>query len=73
MRLPKGKYITNNGSTMTITGKHGGISEVNFNWLDEGACIDCEPEPYDEDGHLTWHCVICGGGRAKLHPDGEVH
>ena len=38
---------------MTISGKYGGISEVTFDWLEENACIDCQPDPYDEDGYLV--------------------
>ena len=64
MRLPNGNYQTEAGSTLTISGTHGGIFEVDFNWLDEGGCDSCEPEPYDSDGYLVWHCNICGGGHA---------
>lgn len=65
--LKNGKYKTLAGSTMTITGRHGGISTVNFDWLEEpGACCDCEPDPYDDNGFLTWHCEYCGNGRSKL-------
>lgn len=66
MILPIGKYKTENGSTMVVSGKYGGISEVDFDWLEEKACIDCQPEPYDDDGYLIWKCNICGGGKAKL-------
>lgn len=52
---------------MTISGKHGGISEVEFDWLEEDdACIDCVPNPYDDDGYLTWNCEQCGNGSAQL-------
>ena len=64
--LPVGKYKTDAGSTMTISGKYGGISEVDFDWLEENACIECQPEPYEDDGFLVWHCECCGGGKAKL-------
>ena len=66
MSLPNGKYRTKRGSTVTISGKHGGISRVDFDWCEEDACIDCEPRAYDTDGHLVWDCEICGGGMAKL-------
>lgn len=66
--LPQGKYRTERGSKLTISGEHGGISEVDFDWLEEGACLDCEPEPYDDDGYLVWHCDVCDGGKAKLYP-----
>jgi hypothetical protein len=51
---------------MTISGKHGGISEVEFDWFEEDACLDCIPAPYDDDGYLVWTCPVCGGGKAKL-------
>jgi hypothetical protein len=65
--LPPGKYRTEAGSTMTISGKHGGISEVELDWLDEdGACIDCDVIAYDDQGYLTWTCDFHEPGRAKL-------
>lgn len=66
--LPSGKYKTNAGSVMIISGKYGGISEVEFDWLEEeDACIECQPDAYDDDGYLTWYCDYCGGGKAVLH------
>ena len=56
---------------MTVTGQHGGISEVVFDWVEEEACIECKPEPYDDGGWLTWTCEVCGGGSAKLEKGGE--
>ena len=64
--MKNGKYKTDAGSTMTISGKYGGISTVEFDWLEEKACIECQPEPYDDDGYLVWQCDYCGGGEAKL-------
>ena len=66
--LPVGRYVTKSGSTMRISGQYGGKSEANFDWLEEDACYDCKPEPYDVDGYLVWHCDECGGGKAKLEP-----
>lgn len=66
--LKPGKYRTESGSTMTISGKHGGISEVDFDWFEEDACIECSVESYDQDGYLVWYCDECGGGSAKLLP-----
>ena len=65
--LPIGDYRTENGSTMKVHGKTGGKSSVEFDWIEEGACCDCQPEAYDTDGYLVWHCIYCGGGRAKLY------
>jgi hypothetical protein len=64
--LPVGKYRTKGGSTMEVSGKHGGISRVEFDWLEEDACDSCTPEAYDDEGFLSWHCHRCCGGRAKL-------
>lgn len=64
--LPIGEYRTIHGSAMTISGPHGGESRVEFDWLEETACCDCRPEPYDDEGYLVWHCDVCGGGKAKL-------
>ncbi|HHT9145676.1 MAG TPA: hypothetical protein ACFYD4_08375 [Candidatus Wunengus sp. YC61] len=65
--LPNGHYKTAAGSEMRISGAHGGgISEVDFDWLEEGGCCDCTPEPYEQDGRIVWHCKACGGGSARL-------
>lgn len=68
MGLPNGHYRTAAGSEMWISGKHGGKSTVEFDWFEEDACCDCQPEPYDCDGRLIWHCDECGGGSAELMP-----
>lgn len=67
MGLPVGKYRTRSGSEMTVSGEHGGISRVEFDWMEERACPDCTPEPYaDDDGFLVWRCDECGGGCAAF-------
>ena len=67
--LVNGHYRTAAGSEMWISGTHGGISKVSFDWLEEAsACCDCTPEPYEQDGRLHWHCDDCGGGNALLFP-----
>lgn len=67
-----GTYKTKAGSIVRISGKYSGITEVDFDWLEEEACIECQPDPYPEwDGNnlvLTWHCEYCGGGKAVLFP-----
>lgn len=40
-------------------------NQITFDWLEEGGCIDCEPEVID--GMLVWHCEHCGGGSAELY------
>jgi len=69
--LPNGSYQTPSGSILQISGQCGGIVEVNFDWLEEGGCIDCQVQPYPEefglnDWRLVWSCEVCGGGNAKL-------
>ena len=65
--MENGKYVTEHGSTIEISGKHGGRSVADFDWFEEpDACCDCKVEPYPEDGYLIWHCDECGGGSAKL-------
>ena len=74
MKLPNGHYRTKAGSFVEISGKHGGISAVEFDWFEEpNACIDCTVDPYpDRDCDrwiLTWECEECGGGCAEIVPD----
>lgn len=49
---------------MLISGEHSGKSIVDFDWLEEGGCIECQVEPYEQSGMLVWHCADCGGGSA---------
>lgn len=66
-QMTTGLYHTKAGSTVRISGKHSGISEVSFDWLEEPhACSDCVPEAYPVDDALVWHCEVCGGGSAEL-------
>ena len=59
------KYRTANGSTVTISGEHGGIVEVEFDWLEEpGACVDCRP--FFDHGVLRWNCTEHESGSAAL-------
>jgi len=72
--LVNGNYSTKNGSRVTIFGKRNGCSQVDFDWFEEGGCVDCIPQPYPEkydnnDVRLVWHCDVCGGGSAKLYKD----
>ena len=68
MTLPNGHYRTAAGSEMWVSGKHGGFSEVSFDWFEEDACLDCQVSAYDVDGRLVWSCEECGGGSAELFP-----
>lgn len=68
--LANGKYKTAAGSTLVVSGKHSGIFTVEFDWFEEGACVDCavntRPDYDEESWWLTWDCDECGGGRAQL-------
>jgi len=70
-KMNNGKYKTEAGSTVIISGKYSGVSEIEFDWYEEKACADCKPEPYPEefnpdDWRLVWYCDFCNGGNAKL-------
>lgn len=67
--LPVGRYRTKKGSTMIVSESYAGKRQVSFDWFEEGACYDCEPEPCDDEGYLVWHCAECGGGQTKLFID----
>lgn len=66
-------YRTERGSTVEISGKHRGISVIDFDWVEEGACVaakrsavaDCSDPT---DAWLFWQCECCGNGQAKLEP-----
>lgn len=68
--MKNGTYYTKAGSRLEISGKHSGIATLDFDWFEEGGCIDCKPNPYPEgdggDWYITWACDYCGGGRARL-------
>ena len=63
--MQNGHYQTVNGSRVTVSGRHSGIYEIEFDWVEENACIECRPSVYD--GSLVWDCDHCNGGRAMLH------
>ena len=53
--LKTGVYRTENGSVVRIS---GGRSEIDFDWFEEGACIDADV--WVQDGELVWECECCG-------------
>ena len=63
------------GSTVQLRGKHGGDITIDFDWLEEGGCIDCEVDidaSRDTMWHrLIWACESCGGGSAELTPSSD--
>ena len=55
MRMRNGLYRTAAGSTVRVSGKHSGIIEISFDWVEENnACIDCEASVVE--GCLEWGC-----------------
>ena len=64
-KMENGTYRTAAGSTLTVSGKHGGIFIVKYDWLEENGSIECEPDPVPDDGYLKWKCSECGGGSAE--------
>ena len=65
--MRSGKYRTKAGSTVAVSGKHSGIFEIEFDWLEEqGSCIDCRPSV--EEDRLVWCCLEHGCGSAELLP-----
>lgn len=70
--MKNGTYKTKAGSIVRVSGKHCGIFEIEFDWLEEdNACCDCEPWLNHWDGVLEWACDYCGGGSAELIFEGE--
>src|ERR1700727_3179313 len=77
MSIANGTNKKKAGSTVEISGAHGGISNVSFDWVEEpSACIDCRVDSYphhwgrDDEGseewRLYWECDHCSGGSARL-------
>ena len=68
MALQNGIYRTEAGSIVTVSGDHSGRFAIEFDWLEEGACIDATPMV--EEDELHWACdqdCQCSG-HATLHP-----
>lgn len=58
------------GSMVNIRGAHQGDIQIDFDWFEENACIDCQ---VDLDAsretnwkRLVWTCEQCSGGSADL-------
>ncbi len=72
-----GLYRTKAGSTVRVSGRYNGIIKIDFDWFEEGGCIECEsPEINimdfpDRFGNffLTWYCEYCSKGikQARLY------
>lgn len=48
---------------MKINGK---TVHIEFEWMDEVACLDCRPYFNEKEISLEWDCVFCDGGKADL-------
>ena len=62
-------YSTAAGSRVEISGKHRSISTIDFDWFEEGACVEAKRNVNVELGdepRLHWYCDCCGGGSAPL-------
>ena len=70
--MNNGKYRTEAGSEVTVSGEHSGKFVIDFDWLEEGACCDCRPSVDLRSGYLMWDCRWCQGGSAPLLPVVEV-
>lgn len=66
--LEPGIYKTKAGSIVKVSGKHGGVVEIDFDWFEENAC--CDSHPWIDDGFLCWACDCCcePASGAKLLP-----
>lgn len=69
MESRNGSYKTERGSTALVYGKHSGAWKIEFDWFEEGACIEAHPS-VDFDGDeawLHWNCECCDSGQARLY------
>lgn len=76
-KLPNGEYRTKSGSTMRIYGSRSERRDIVFDWLEEGACIECDVDSMPEQDHegrwfLFWGCNDCGGGSAEIFPEAQM-
>ena len=56
-------YKTKSGSTAKVYRK---TVHIDFDWMGEGACLDCNPYFDEKEILLEWNCVFCDGGKAEL-------
>jgi len=65
--MKNGTYKTKAGSIVTVSGMHNGSFDVEFDWLEEGGCIECIHHVDHLEEALVWDCEYCEGGSAKLY------
>lgn len=74
MTLPRGRYVTEAGSVVVISGERGERVETTFDWVEEPyACCECVVDPYPVGDRLTWECTHCGRGSAQLRREDSLH
>jgi hypothetical protein len=61
--MTRGTYVTDAGSVVWVSGAHPTIS---FDWYEENACFESDPEVDFNTGELVWRCDCHPPGRAKL-------
>ena len=64
------EFVSENGSTLKISGKFNGIYDIDFDWFEEGACCEGHPkfnEDMDEPAIIVY-CECCGQQKIKLKP-----
>ena len=37
------RFVSEKGSTVTVSGKHGGVFDIDWDWFEEDACIESHP------------------------------
>ena len=70
--MPAEHYRTAAGSRVEISGVHRGISMIDWDWFEEGACRGARPaaDVSDRaDPMLCWYCDCCQPGQARLYSD----
>ncbi len=68
------RFRTKAGSRIRVFGEHLGCYEIDFDWLEEGACMGSRPSIDISDRSepwLTWDCDCCDGGMALMTEAGD--
>lgn len=55
------RFVSPKGSWVEVSGKHQGIFDISYDWLEEGGCCDAMPEfnrDYDEPAIIA-RCECC--------------
>ncbi len=55
------EYVSEKGSTVKVTGKYSGIFTIDFDWFEEGACVEAHPEFNNDDNEpaIIACCECC--------------